>query len=135
MKKFKAKTKLIVDQYNKFTVLGKHVNGEATQGENIADLGGVVVGYEAFKKTAQYKNNEKISGLTPDQRYFLSYAYSWMINRRDESKINQIMTDVHAPEQFRVNGPLSNMPEFYKAFNVKKGDKMYQPDSLRVVIW
>ncbi|KIC02826.1 metalloendopeptidase [Flavobacterium sp. JRM] len=135
LKKFKSKTKLIVDQYNKFTVLGKHVNGEATQGENIADLGGVVVGYEAFKKTAQYKNNEKISGLTPDQRYFLSYAYSWMINRRGESKINQIMTDVHSPEQFRVNGPLSNMPEFYKAFNVKKGDKMYQPDSLRVVIW
>lgn len=135
LKKFKEKTKLIVSQYNKFTVLGKHVNGEATQGENIADLGGVVVGYEAFKKTAQYKNNEKISGLTPDQRYFLSYAYSWMVNRRDESKINQIMTDVHAPEQFRVNGPLSNMPEFYKAFNVKKGDKMYQPDSLRVVIW
>ncbi len=135
LKKFKSKTKLIVAQYNKFTVLDKHVNGEATQGENIADLGGVVVGYEAFKKTAQYKNNEKISGLTPDQRYFLSYAYSWMINRRDESKINQIMTDVHAPEQFRVNGPLSNMPEFYKAFNVKKGDKMYQPDSLRVVIW
>ncbi|MCV9929959.1 M13 family metallopeptidase [Flavobacterium sp. LS1R49] len=135
LKKFQAKTKLIVSQYNKFTVLGKHVNGEATQGENIADLGGVVVGYEAFKKTAQYKNNEKISGLTPDQRYFLAYAYSWMINRRDESKINQIMTDVHAPEQFRVNGPLSNIPEFYKAFNVKKGDKMYQPDSLRVVIW
>lgn len=58
-----------------------------------------------------------------------------MINRRDESKINQIMTDVHAPEQFRVNGPLSNIPEFHKAFNVKQGDKMYQPDSLRVVIW
>ena len=67
--------------------------------------------------------------------YFLAYAYSWMVNRRDESKINQIMTDVHAPEQFRVNGPLSNIPEFHKAFNVKKGDKMYQPDSLRVVIW
>jgi putative endopeptidase len=135
LKKFKDKTKLIVSQYNKFTVLGKNVNGDATQGENIADLGGVVVGYEAFKKTTQYKNNEKISGLTPDQRYFLAYAFSWMINRRDESKINQIMTDVHSPEQFRVNGPLSNIPEFYKAFNVKKGDKMYQPDSSRVVIW
>ena len=135
LKKFKAKTQLIVDQYNKFSILGKNVNGEATQGENIADLGGVIMGYEAFQKTAQYKNNEKISGLTPDQRYFLAYAYSWMINRRDESKINQIMTDVHAPEQFRVNGPLSNIPEFHKAFNVKKGDKMYQPDSLRVVIW
>lgn len=135
LKKFKGKTKLIVDQYNKFEVLGKHINGSATQGENIADLGGVIMGYEAFQKTAQFKNKEKINGLTPDQRYFLAYGYSWMINRRDESKINQIMTDVHAPEQFRVNGPLSNIPEFHKAFNVKQGDKMYQPDSLRVVIW
>ncbi|KQO22335.1 metalloendopeptidase [Flavobacterium sp. Leaf82] len=135
LKKFKAKTQFIVNQYNKFSVLGKHVNGDATQGENIADLGGVIMGYEAFEKTAQFKNKEKISGLTPDQRYFLAYAYSWMINRRDESKINQIMTDVHSPEQFRINGPLSNVPEFHKAFNVKKGDKMYQPDSLRVVIW
>jgi putative endopeptidase len=135
LKKFKAKTKLIVDQYNKYAILGKNVNGDATQGENIADLGGVIMGYEAFQKTAQFKNKEKISGLTPEQRYFLAYAYSWMINRRDESKINQIMTDVHSPEQFRVNGPLSNIPEFHKAFNVKKGDKMYQPDSLRVVIW
>jgi putative endopeptidase len=135
LKKFKAKTKLIVSQYNKFTILGKNVNGDATQGENIADLGGVVMGYEAFQKTEQYKKKKKINGQTPDQRYFLAYAYSWMVNRRDESKINQITTDVHAPEQFRVNGPLSNIPEFYKAFNVKKGDKMYQPDSLRVVIW
>lgn len=135
LKKFKAKTKLIVSQYNKFTILGKNVNGDATQGENIADLGGVVMGYEAFQRTEQYKKKEKINGQTPDQRYFLAYAYSWMVNRRDKSKINQITTDVHAPEQFRVNGPLSNIPEFYKAFNVKKGDKMYQPDSLRVVIW
>ncbi|WP_394776637.1 M13 family metallopeptidase [Flavobacterium sp.] len=135
LKKFKAKTQLIVGQYNKFSILGKNVNGDATQGENIADLGGVIMGYEAFQKTAQFKNKEKISSLTPEQRYFLAYGYSWMINRRDESKINQIMTDVHAPEQFRVNGPLSNIPEFHKAFNVKKGDKMYQPDSLRVVIW
>ncbi|OXA78243.1 endothelin-converting enzyme Metallo peptidase. MEROPS family M13 [Flavobacterium aquidurense] len=135
LKKFKAKTKLIVSQYNKFTILGKNVNGEATQGENIADLGGVVMGYEAFQKTEQYKKNEKISGLTPDQRYFLAYAYSWMVNRRDESKINLITTDVHSPEQFRVNGPVSNIPEFYKAFNVKEGDKMYQPDNLRVTIW
>lgn len=135
LKKFKAKTQLIVNQYNKYSILGKKVNGEATQGENIADLGGVIMGYEAFEKTEQFKKKEKISGLTPEQRYFLAYAYSWMVNRRDESKINQIMTDVHAPEQFRVNGPLSNIPEFHKAFNVKKGDKMYQPDSLRVVIW
>ena len=136
LKKFQAKTKLIVSQFNKFTILGnKHINGDATQGENIADLGGVIMGYEAFKKTSQYKNNQKISNLTPDQRYFLSYGYAWMVNIKDEALATQIMTDVHAPAQFRINGPLSNMPEFYKAFNVKAGNKMFQPDLLRVVIW
>jgi len=136
LKKFQAKTKLIVSQFNKYTVLGnKHINGEATQGENIADLGGVVMGYEAFKKTAQYKNKEIISNLTPDQRFFLAYGYAWMVNIKDEALASQIMTDVHAPAQFRINGPLSNIPEFYKAFNVKQKNKMYQPDSLRVVIW
>lgn len=135
-KKFVAKTKLIVDQYSKFIVLDSmHVNGSATQGENIADLGGVVMGYEAFKKTKQYKESQLINGLTPDQRYFLGYAYAWLVNRKKESVARQIMTDVHAPEQFRINGPLSNMPEFYKTFNVKAGDPMFQPDSLRVVIW
>ena len=136
LKKFQAKTKLIVSQFNKYTVLGnKHINGEATQGENIADLGGVVMGYEAFKKTAQYKNNQKISNLSPDQRFFLAYGYAWMVNTKDEALASQIMTDVHAPAQFRINGPLSNIPEFYKTFNVKPGNKMYKPDSLRVVIW
>ena len=136
LKKFQAKTKLIVAQFNKYTVLGnKHINGEATQGENIADLGGVVMGYEAFKKTAQYKNKQKISNLTPDQRFFLAYGYAWMVNSKDEALASQIMTDVHAPAQFRINGPLSNIPEFYKTFNVKPGNKMYQPDSLKVVIW
>ena len=136
LKKFQAKTKLIVSQFSKFTILGdKHINGDATQGENIADLGGVVMGYEAFKKTPQYKNNDKISNLTPDQRYFLSYGYAWMVNIKDEALATQIMTDVHAPAQFRINGPLSNMPEFYKAFNVKAGNKMFQTDLLRVVIW
>ena len=136
LKKFQAKTKLIVSQFNKYTVLGnKHINGEATQGENIADLGGVVMGYEAFKKTAQFKNNQKISNLSPDQRFFLAYGYAWMVNTKDEALASQIMTDVHAPAQFRINGPLSNIPEFYKAFNVKPGNKMYQTDSLRVVIW
>lgn len=134
--KFQAKTKLIVSQFNKFEALpGKFVNGDATQGENIADLGGVVMGLEAFKKTAQYKDNEKISGFTPTQRYFIAYGYAWMVNIKKEALSQQIMTDVHAPAQYRINGPLANIPEFYKAFGVKPGDKMYQPDSLRVVIW
>lgn len=134
--KFTEKTKAIVAQFNKFEPLkGKFVNGDATQGENIADLGGVVMGYEAFKKTAQYKNNEKISGLSPEQRYFLAYGYAWMVQAKDESLARQIMSDVHSPAQFRINGPLMNIPEFYKAFNVKPGNKMYLSEKDRVVIW
>ncbi|HTJ51794.1 MAG TPA: M13 family metallopeptidase [Cyclobacteriaceae bacterium] len=134
--KFIAKTKLIVEQFNKYKVLDSmHINGDATQGENIADLGGVVMGYEAFKKTQQFKENKIINGLTPAERYFLAYGYAWMLNIKDESLAQQIMMDVHAPARFRVNGPLSNIPEFYKTFNIKESDLMYQPDSLRVVIW
>lgn len=134
--KFQAKTKLIVSQFNGYEVVDKKfVNGDATQGENIADLGGVVMGYEAFKKTKQFKNQEKISGLTPDQRFFLAYGYAWMVNTNKEALSQQVMTDVHAPAKFRINGPLSNIPEFYKTFNIKEGDKMFRPDSLRIVIW
>ena len=113
----------------------KFVNGEATQGENIADLGGVVMGYEAFKKTPQYKINQKIAKLSPDQRYFLAYGYAWMVNIKKESLAQQMMTDVHAPAKFRINGPLSNIPEFYKTFNIKEGSKMRLPENERVVIW
>ena len=136
LKKFRAKTKLIVNQFNQFSVLGdKKVNGDATQGENIADLGGIVMGLEAFKNTAQFKSNQKISGLSPIRRFFLGYAYAWMVNINDESLANQIMTDVHAPAKFRINGPLSNMMEFYEEFNIKEGHKMFLAPSKRVVIW
>lgn len=134
--KFDAKTKLIVQQFNGYQVLDSmHVNGDATQGENIADLGGVVMGYEAFKKTKQGQGTEKIGGLTPDQRFFLGYAFSWMVNRRPEAIARQVMSDVHSPAQFRVNGPVSNIPAFYAAFGIKEGDPMHRPDSLRVKIW
>ena len=134
--KFKAKTKLIVDQFNKYEIVGgKHINGDATQGENIADLGGVVMGFEAFKKTKQFKNKEVISGLTPQKRYFLAYGYAWMVNATKESLSQQVMMDVHSPAQFRINGPLANYPEFYKAFDIKEGSKMWQPENLRVQIW
>lgn len=134
--KFTKKTKAIVAQFNKFEPLkGKFVNGDATQGENIADLGGVVMGFEAFKKTSQFKNKEKVSGLTPEQRYFLAYGYAWMIQSKDELIARQLMSDVHSPAQFRINGPLMNVPEFYKAFNVKAGNKMYLPEKDRVIIW
>ncbi|MES2811215.1 MAG: M13 family metallopeptidase [Bacteroidota bacterium] len=136
LKKFKEKTKAIVAQFNKYEALpGKFVNGDATQGENIADLGGVVMGYEAFKKTNQFKNNEKIGQLTPNQRYFLAYGYAWMVNVKPEALAQQIMTDVHSPARFRINGPLSNINEFYKTFSIKEGSKMFIPEKDRVVIW
>ena len=133
--KFKSKTKLIVDQFSKFKIGDKNVNGDATQGENIADLGGVVMGFEAFKKTKQYKTKEVVGGLTPEKRYFLAYGYAWMVNATQKSLLQQVMMDVHSPAQYRVNGPLANVPEFQKAFNIQPGNPMYQPDSLRVVIW
>ncbi len=134
--KFTKQANILVKQFSDYVVLDSlHVNGEASLGENIADLGGVVIGLEAFKKTEQYKKGEKIDGLTPLQRYFLGYTLGWLGHARDASLAMQVMTDVHAPNFLRVNGPLSNVPEFYEAFGIKEGDPMYRPDSLRVKIW
>ncbi len=133
---FNKRAQMLVKQFSSYTVLDSiHINGEATLGENIADLGGVVLGYEAFKKTEQYKKGELISGMTPSQRYFLGYALSWMGHAREEYLAQQIKTDVHSPNFIRINGPFSDVDAFYEAFNVKEGDKMYLPDSLRVKIW
>ena len=106
-----------------------------TQGENIADLGGVIMGYRSVQENRPvYKNNVVIGGLKPDQRYFLAYAYAWMVDTNPESIAMQIRVDEHAPEQYRVNGPLSNVPDFYKAFGINP-QTMYTADSLRVAIW
>lgn len=133
---FTNRASKIIKEFNTFIPVDTlHINGSATQGENIADLGGLVLGLDAFKKNSSYKSGEKINGFTPLQRYFLGYAYSWMIQERKERLANQVMTDVHAPAKERVNGPLMNIHEFYEAFGVQPGDKMYRPDSLRVKIW
>ena len=133
---FAHRAGMIIRQFNEFVPVDTlHVNGSATQGENIADLGGLLIGLDAFRKTDTYKKGEKIGGYTPLQRFFLGYAYGWMDEVRKESLARQVMTDVHAPEKERVNGPVVNIPEFYEAFDVKPGDKMYRPDSLRVKIW
>ena len=112
-----------------------HINGELTQGENIADLAGISMGYEAFKKTDQYKKNEMIAGLNPSQRFFLGYALAWMINERPETIANQVRSNEHSPAKFRVIGPLANMPEFFATFDIKEGDAMWRSESLRVKIW
>lgn len=135
-KKFTEKANVVVDQFNKYTVLDStHVNGELTLGENLADLGGLAIAYEAFKKTKQGQGNEKIDGFSPDQRFFLSWAQVWRANTRDEEMASRIVTDPHSPNLWRANGPLSNMPEFYEAFDVKPGDKMYRLENERAKVW
>ena len=133
---FNTRAKAIIRQFSEFNPVDTlHINGNATQGENIADLGGLLLGLDAFKKTETYKKNEKTAGLTPMQRYFLGYALGWMYQERKERLASQVMTDVHAPAKERVNGPVVNIPEFYEAFGIKQTDKMYRADSLRVNIW
>ena len=133
---FTNRALMIINQFNLYEPLaGTKINGKATQGENIADLGGILLGIDAFKKTEQYKKNEKIAGLSPMQRYFLGYALVWLGQIRDESLKNRLMTDVHSPAKYRVNGPFTDVDEFYTTFGIKPGDKMFVADSLRVKIW
>jgi putative endopeptidase len=134
--KFTQRAQMLVNQFNGYKVLDSlHVNGKATLGENIADLGGIVLGLDAFKKTAQYKEGKTINGLTPIQRFFLGYALGWLGHERDEALANQVMTDVHSPGYLRVNAPFSDVDEFYTAFGIKKGDPMWIDPDKRVKIW
>ena len=134
--KFTQRADKLVEQFNGYTVLDSlHVNGKATLGENIADLGGIVLGLDAFKKTRQYKEGKTINGLTPVQRFFLGYALGWLSHARDEALANQVMTDVHSPGYLRVNGPFTDVDEFFKAFNIHKGDPMWLDPDKRVKIW
>ena len=134
--KFDSKTKMIVNQFNNYIAVDSlHINGELTQGENIADLGGIIMAYEAFKRTNQYKENQIIAGLNPSKRFFLGYALEWMQNMRPEAIANQVKSNEHAPAKWRVNGALSNMPEFFSTFDIKQGDKMWRSDKEIVRIW
>jgi putative endopeptidase len=134
--KFKEKTGAAVQQYNGFTVLDSlHVNGQLTLGENLADIGGLAIAYDAFKLTKQGRGNELIDGFTPDQRFFLGFAQVWRIKNRVEQIRARITTDPHSPEMYRINGPTVNFTPFYAAFGVKPGDKMYVNPEQRVKIW
>jgi putative endopeptidase len=134
--KFNVLAKKVVDQYNAFTVNDSiHVNGKLTLGENLADLGGLNIAYEAFKKTAEGKSDKKIDGFTPDQRFFLSWAQIWRSNTVPEYASQLILTDPHSPGEARSNAPISNMDSWYRAFDVKPGDKMYKPENERIKIW
>ena len=134
-KLFKERTSVLVNQFSGFTVLDTlKANGELSLGENIADLGGLNVAYNALHKVLT--GNEKlIDGFTPDQRFFLAYAHLWAQNIRDKEIVRRTKEDPHSLGRFRILGPLRNMPEFHKAFDVKEGDYMYLKEADRAVIW
>jgi putative endopeptidase len=134
--KFDAKTKTLSKQYDDYTVLDTiHVNGKLTLGENIGDLGGLNVAYEAFKMTPQGKSSATIDGFTPDQRFFLAWAQVWRGNILPQTEAQLIITDTHSPNQFRTIGAPVNMDAWYNAFNVKEGDKLYKKPEDRIRIW
>ena len=133
---FTQKANMMVDQFNKIVVIDTtHANGRLTEGENLADLGGINIAYEAFKKTKQGQSNEKIDGFTPDQRFFLSWAQVWRCNKRPEALAAQLKSDPHSPEYLRVNVPISNMPAWYNAFGIKPTDKLFRPENERARVW
>jgi putative endopeptidase len=133
---FNQRAAVLAKQFSNMVAVDTlHINGNATLGENLADLGGILIGLDAFKQSATFKANKTISGYTPLQRFFLGYALGWLYQTRQEQLASQLLTDVHSPAKFRVNGPFPNVPDFYQAFKVPAGSKMYLPDSARVMLW
>lgn len=135
--KFEKATQALEKQYNSYEPIpGLHINGKLTLGENIADLGGVAIAYDALQIYLKEKGNPgKIDNFTPQQRYFISWATIWRTKSKEEALVNQIKTDPHAPGYYRAIAPLENVEGFYKAFNVQKGDKMFKPKKERIIIW
>ena len=133
---YEKRAKVLVEQFNQFEPLPDlHVNGELTLGENIADLTGLVIARQAYLLSLKGKDAPTIDGLTADQRFYMGWAQSWRHKERDESLRQQVLTNVHSPDMYRANGPVRNIPEFYAAFGVKEGDKMYLAPDKRVKIW
>ncbi|WP_286710373.1 M13 family metallopeptidase [Sphingobacterium thalpophilum] len=134
---FEKATKTLAAQYDKYEpVKGTFVNGTFTNGENIADLGGVNIAYDALQLYLKDKGNPgEISGYTQDQRFFLSWATVWRTLSSEKYMVNQVKTDPHSPGYFRSFGPLINVDAFYKAFDVKQGDKLYKSPEERIKIW
>jgi predicted metalloendopeptidase len=134
--KFKAKTDKLIKEYSGFEpVPGFHVNGELTLGENIADIAGIEIAYKAYIASLNGSAPPVIDGMSADQRFYIGYAQSWLSKTRDAATIEQVKSDPHSPEKYRVNGVVVHMPSFYDAFSVKRGDKMYLRPEDRVTLW
>lgn len=138
-KAFENRVEVMENQAEKFEVLGQKLKGKLTAGENLADLGGLKLSLRALQKRMGEENmkseESKIDGFTPMQRFFLSWATVWRQNITDERAKQLVTIDPHGPNDFRANGPLSNMPEFHEAFDVKPEDPMYKPVEERVDVW
>jgi putative endopeptidase len=136
---YNKRRKAVVDQYSGYEPLpGSHINGELTQGENIADIGGIKLAYSALQKALEkdpQARDQKIDGFTPEQRFFLGWAQVWRANQRDEDLRLRLTTDPHSPTRYRCNGPIANMPEFQQAFNIPDGSSMVRTADKRVNIW
>ncbi|MBO9489230.1 peptidase M13 [Endozoicomonas sp. G2_1] len=136
LEKFKERTKVLVEQYADYQVFDDlNVNGELTLGENIGDLSGLTIAYKAYKASLNGKEAPVIDGLTGDQRFFMGFTQIWRSKIVEQSMRNRVATDPHSPGEFRAVGSLSNMNEFYEAFDVKEGDGMYLAPEKRVKIW
>ena len=133
--KFTERTKQLVKLFNAFELRGNHINGELTLGENIADLGGLNIAWDAYQMTDEAKANQPIDGFTPAQRFFISYGTIWRNNIRDKALERRIKEDVHSPAEARVNRTLGSMPHFYEAFDIPEGSKMYLAPEERAAIW
>ena len=134
--KFKQRAAELARQYSGYTVLdNRHINGELTLGENIGDLSGMAVALRAYQISLNGKTAPEIDGFTGQQRFFLGWAQVWRRKYRDAELLKRLVTDPHAPSEFRTNGPASNIDAFYDAFAVKPGDRMYRAPNERVKIW
>ena len=137
-KAFEARSQKLIDQYSAFEpeqLPGQHVNGALTIGENIGDLGGLTIAYQAYKLALGGKPAPVLDGLTGAQRFFIGWAQVWRGKGRDAEMIKRLATDPHSPAEFRCNGTIRNVPEFYEAFGVKEGDKLFLAPADRVKIW
>ena len=134
--RFNAEAKKFGEQYAAFEVVpGSFINPDLTMGENIADLAGVLVAYDAYKKSLNGEEAPVIDGLTGDQRFFLAYAQVWRAKAREDSLRNQVATDPHSPPRYRTIAPLRNVDAWYEAFNITPEDEMYIAPEDRVCIW
>jgi putative endopeptidase len=134
--KYSVQADRIRREFDSFVAIDSlHVNGKLTLGEDIGDFGGLTISYAALENDLKGKTVEKIDGFTPEQRFFLSWAQVWRTNMSPQALKQLVRTNPHAPANFRVNGPLANMPEFYQAFDVKEGDPMWRPADERPKIW